>query len=140
MHEIKVRYVREGHNGRSTTVTETYLTHTDSCTLAEAAVIDYITPFITSGGVDIRSIRGTRYERIVESPTMTEDGRWYKARVRFAYTDDLDKVHAHISPVLVVSDNIENAIATVLEEFSNLIEYDRVLSVTESPILEVLQQ
>lgn len=89
--ECKVTYEKVADNGMPKKVVESYLVDADSFTLAEAKMIEEITPFVSMGEFNISNIRKVNYAELF----LNEDDkcdRYYRCKVLYVTIDEKNGV------------------------------------------------
>ena len=137
--ECKVTYEKVADNGMPKKVVESYLVDADSFTLAEAKMIEEITPFVSMGEFNISNIRKVNYAELF----LNEDDkcdRYYRCKVLYVTIDEKNGVEKKTPAfMLVMSDSLPNAVAELEKQMGKgLAEYE-IASVAETALMDVFQ-
>lgn len=137
--ECKVTYEKVADNGMPKKVVESYLVDADSFTLAEAKMIEEITPFVSMGEFNISNIRKVNYAELF----LNEDDkcdRYYRCKVLYVTIDEKNGVEKKTPAfMLVKSDSLPNAVAELEKQMGKgLAEYE-IASVAETALMDVFQ-
>ena len=137
--ECKVTYEKVADNGMPKKVVESYLVDADSFTLAEAKMIEEITPFVSMGEFNISNIRKVNYAELF----LNEDDkcdRYYRCKVLYVTIDEKNGVEKKTAAfMLVKSDSLPNAVAELEKQMGKgLAEYE-IASVAETALMDVFQ-
>lgn len=137
--ECKVTYEKVADNGMPKKVVESYLVDADSFTLAEAKMIEEITPFVSMGEFNISNIRKVNYAELF----LNEDDkcdRYYRCKVLYVTIDEKNGVEKKTPAfMLVKSDSLPNAVAELEKQIGKgLAEYE-IASVAETALMDVFQ-
>lgn len=134
-YECRVRYTRICENtGREKRVSETYLIDAVSYGEAEEYITDEMRR-ITSGSYRIVSIRPANYSEVIGS---RNGDRYYKARVQTIITDDSGAKKKAVAVSLVCASTVEEAVDCVHLAWEHSAVPYTILTITESPIVEVM--
>lgn len=132
--ECKIKYEKVIEEGKTLTVNETYLIDALSFTEAEKRIIQEMEPYI-SGDFLVANIRRARINEI-----FAHDGgdKWYRCKVFFISLDEEKSVEKRTAvTMLVQATSVKEAIEVLTSEMKNsLVDYELV-SVSETPIMEV---
>jgi hypothetical protein len=82
--ECKVKYDKNGEEGKIAKVSETYLVDAMTFTEAEERIIEEMTPFI-SGEFEVANIRKMKIGELFPNPA---GDRWYRCKVLFIEVND----------------------------------------------------
>lgn len=137
--ECKVTYEKVADNGMPKKVVESYLVDADSFTLAEAKMIEEITPFVSMGEFNISNIRKVNYAELF----LNEDDkcdRYYRCKVLYVTIDEKNGVEKKTPAfMLVKSDSLPNAVAELEKQMGKgLVDYE-IASVAETALMDVFQ-
>ncbi len=135
-YQVKVKYDRSGNEGHFTTVTETYLVDAMSFTEAEKRITEELKEFV-SGEFEVVGIRGTS---ITELFANNEGDIWYKFKVAFVVLDEergIEKRTPHF--MLAQGENLKEALKVLEKGMEGTTTNYDVISVTETPIMDVLK-
>ena len=120
-------------------VVESYLVDADSFTLAEAKMIEEITPFVSMGEFNISNIRKVNYAELF----LNEDDkcdRYYRCKVLYVTIDEKNGVEKKTPAfMLVKSDSLPNAVAELEKQMGNGLADYEIASVAETALMDVFQ-
>ena len=137
--ECKVTYEKVADNGMPKKVVESYLVDADSFTLAEAKMIEEITPFVSMGEFNISNIRKVNYAELF----LNEDDkcdRYYRCKVLYVTIDEKNGVEKKTSAfMLVKSDSLPNAVAELEKQMGKGLADYEIASVAETALMDVFQ-
>lgn len=132
----KVTFEKTAEEGKIVTVSETNLVDALSFTEAESRIIEETTPFI-SGEFKVASCRRARISEIFYN----ENGDyWFMAKVAFITLDEEKGVEKRtVVSMLVQATDIDEACAGLKEGMKGSMADYRVLSMTETPIIDIFK-
>lgn len=137
--ECKVTYEKVVDNGMPKKVVESYLVDADSFTLAEAKMIEEITPFVSMGEFNISNIRKVNYAELF----LNEDDkcdRYYRCKVLYVTIDEKNGVEKKTPAfMLVKSDSLPNAVAELEKQMGKGLADYEIASVAETALMDVFQ-
>ena len=137
--ECKVTYEKVADNGMPKKVVESYLVDADSFTLAEAKMIEEITPFVSMGEFNISNIRKVNYAELF----LNEDDkcdRYYRCKVLYVTIDEKNGVEKKTPAfMLVKSDSLPNAVAELEKQMGKGLADYEIPSVGETALRDVFQ-
>jgi len=137
--ECKVTYEKVADNGMPKKVVESYLVDADSFTLAEAKMIEEITPFVSMGEYNISNIRKVNYAELF----LNEDDkcdRYYRCKVLYVTIDEKNGVEKKTPAfMLVKSDSLPNAVAELEKQMGKGLADYEIASVAETALMDVFQ-
>lgn len=137
--ECKVTYEKVADNGMPKKVVESYLVDVDSFTLAEAKMIEEITPFVSMGEFNISNIRKVNYAELF----LNEDDkcdRYYRCKVLYVTIDEKNGVEKKTPAfMLVKSDSLPNAVAELEKQMGKGLADYEIASVAETALMDVFQ-
>ena len=137
--ECKVTYEKVADNGMPKKVVESYLVDADSFTLAEAKMIEEITPFVSMGEFNISNIRKVNYAELF----LNEDDkcdRYYRCKVLYVTIDEKNGVEKKTPAfMLVKSDRLPNAVAELEKQMGKGLADYEIASVAETALMDVFQ-
>lgn len=137
--ECKVTYEKVADNGMPKKVVESYLVDADSFTLAEAKMIEEITPFVSMGEFNISNIRKVNYAELF----LNEDDkcdRYYRCKVLYVTIDEKNGVEKKTPAfMLVKSDSLPNAVAELEKQMGKGLADYEITSVAETALMDVFQ-
>ncbi|KGN75536.1 phage tail protein [Porphyromonas gulae] len=137
--ECKVTYEKVADNGIPKKVVESYLVDADSFTLAEAKMIEEITPFVSMGEFNISNIRKVNYAELF----LNEDDkcdRYYRCKVLYVTIDEKNGVEKKTPAfMLVKSDSLPNAVAELEKQMGKGLADYEIASVSETALMDVFQ-
>jgi len=136
--ETKVRYDRTTEDGRNKKVTEAYTVEALSFTEAESVITKEISNY-TSGEFDVKAITRAAYSEIFFSDVDTDD-RYYRVKLAFITLDEkTEKEKRTIVVYLVQAASLDKARAYVKEEMNKTMNDYEVVSISETPLLDVFE-
>ena len=137
--ECKVSYERQADSMGMKKVSESYLVDADSFTLAEAKMIEEITPFVSMGEFNISNIRKVNYAELF----LNEDDkcdRYYRCKVLYVTIDEKNGVEKKTPAfMLVKSDSLPNAVAELEKQMGKGLADYEIASVAETALMDVFQ-
>ena len=137
--ECKVTYEKVADDGMPKKVVESYLVDADSFTLAEAKMIEEITPFVSMGEFNISNIRKVNYAELF----LNEDDkcdRYYRCKVLYVTIDEKNGVEKKTPAfMLVKSDSLPNAVAELEKQMGKGLADYEIASVAETALMDVFQ-
>ncbi|MCR4995572.1 MAG: DUF4494 domain-containing protein [Bacteroidales bacterium] len=134
--ECKVRFDKTMETGLLKKVTETYLVDALSFTEAERRFIEEMTPYI-SGEFTVTDIKRARLAEVVESADAAAD-RWFKVKVAYITLDEKSGAEKRTNQmVLVQATEFREAIKTLDKSMEGTLGDWVIVSVTETPIMDV---
>ena len=137
--EWKPRYEKGADNGMPKKGVESYLVDADSFTLAEAKMIEEITPFVSMGEFNISNIRKVNYAELF----LNEDDkcdRYYRCKVLYVTIDEKNGVEKKTPAfMLVKSDSLPNAVAELEKQMGKGLADYEIASVAETALMDVFQ-
>ena len=137
--ECKVTYEKVADNGMPKKVVESYLVDADSFTLAEAKMIEEITPFVSMGEFNISNIRKVNYAELF----LNEDDkcdRYYRCKVLYVTIDEKNGVEKKTPAFMFVkSDSLPNAVAELEKQMGKGLADYEIASVAETALMDVFQ-
>ncbi|PVZ08115.1 DUF4494 domain-containing protein [Porphyromonas loveana] len=137
--ECKVTYEKVADNGMPKKVSESYLVDADSFTLAEARIIEEVTPFVSMGEFNISNIRKVNYAELFLNEEDKCD-RYYRCKVLYVTIDEKNGVEKKAPVfVLVKSDSLPHAVAELEKQMDKGLADYEIASVTETSLMDVFQ-
>lgn len=131
--EVAVSYDKIQENGAVKKTTEKYLFDSFSFTESESRAIEALTPFI-SGDFTLKTNKRTR---IAEIFNVTAD-KFYLAKVGFITIDEKSGIEKRsITEILVGASDFDDALQTFKDGMRGTMADYELVSLAESPILEV---
>lgn len=132
--ETACRYDKMGENGEVKKVTEKFLIDAMSFTEAESRTTEERRPYI-SGDFTVSAAKRTKIAEVVGDK---EPDRYYLAKLAFISIDEKSGVEKRsVSQLLVGADNFIRAIDEINEAMRGTMADYEIVSLSESPILEV---
>lgn len=136
--ETKVRYDRTTEDGRNKKVTEAYTVEALSFTEAESVITKEISNY-TNGEFDVKAITRAAYSEIFFSDVDTDD-RYYRVKLAFITLDEkTEKEKRTIVVYLVQAASLDKARAYIKEEMNKTMNDYEVVSISETPLLDVFE-
>lgn len=131
--ECKVKYYKVFENGLEKKVSEWYLVDAETCTEAEARIVE---DFSTSMSVEVKDIRSAAYNEAF----LGEGEKFYKVKLSFITLDEKSGAEKQTnSYTLVQADDLREAIKNLDEQMKGTICDYRILSVQETSIIDVIK-
>lgn len=132
--ECKVRYDKLMDNGVVKKVTEPYLVDALSFTEAEARIIEEQTPYI-SGEFSVSAVKRSKISEIFRDDSAD---RWYLAKVAFITIDEKTAVEKKtVSQILVAGSDFKGAYSNFLDEMKSTLADYELVSLAETPLMDV---
>lgn len=136
-YECKVAYDKNLEQGLSK-VNEVYLINALSFTEAEKRIIEYATPFVSMGVLEVTNIKRALFAEMFLSEGEYDD-RYYKARVNVITVDERSgKEKKAGMNILVQSDSLANALTRLLEQLGKEAQDYEVSSIAETQLMDVV--
>lgn len=137
--ECKIRYDKVMEDGLEKKVTEAYAIDALSYSEAEKRIIEEMSAYI-SGTFDVDTITKAPYKEIFFDDTDALADTYYRAKLAFITIDEkTEKEKESIVNYLVQADSFENACENIRKVMNGtMIDY-RVVSVTETKLLDVFE-
>lgn len=136
-YECKVAYDKNLEQGLSK-VNELYLINALSFTEAEKRIIEYATPYVSMGALEVTNIKRALYAEMFLSHEDAHD-RYFKARVNIITIDERSGKEKKAGlNILVQSDTLGNALMQLLEQLGKEAQDYEVSSIAETQILDVV--
>ena len=131
----KVRNERTMEDGTQKKVTEAYVLNAESFTEAEAKIIQEVAPY--TGELEVTEIDRAQFREFIYDENWSAE-KYYKAKLQFITLDEkTGKENKTSVYYLVNADSLEKARRGVDEIFSDsMIDYN-IVSLTETPIMDV---
>lgn len=132
----KIRYEKTDEKGMTRKVTESYLVDALSFTEAEARIIDNVKDFIT-GEFNVTALKWESISELFASDKECDD-KWYEIKVAFITLDEKSgKERKTYTYMLVQSSDTASAEKRLHEGMKGTLADYRVMTVTETPIMDV---
>lgn len=132
--ECKVAYRKIMENGIEKKVNDTFLVDALTFTEAESRIIEEITPFI-SGEFSVSAVKRTKIAEIFWDDSAD---KWYLTKVAFITIDEKTaQEKKSTSLILVAASDFKGALEHFLDEMKSTMADYEVVSITETPILDV---
>lgn len=136
-YECKVAYDKNLEQGLSK-VNELYLINALSFTEAEKRIIDYATPYVSMGVLEVTNIKRALYAEMFLSSDDAHD-RYFKARVNIITIDERSGKEKKAGlNILVQSDSLANALTRLLDELGKEAQDYEVSSIGETQLMDVV--
>lgn len=134
--ECKVQYDKTQENGLIKSTKESYLVDALSFTEAEETITKEIEPFM-SGEFVVSDIKRARIAELFQNEDLNAD-RWYKIKVGFITLDEKSEKEKIVSQTdLVQATDLKNAIETLEKGMKGTLGDYKIISVTETQIIDV---
>ena len=132
--ECKVKYYKVLENGVEKKVSEWYLVDAETCTEAEARIIN---EFSLCNVVEVKDIRSASYNEVF----LGQGEKFYKVKASFITLDEKNGAEKQTnSYTLVQADDLREAINILDEQMKGTICDYRILSVQETSIIDVIMR
>lgn len=129
--ECKVKYYKVFENGVEKKVSELYLVDAETCTEAEARIIQ---EFSFCSGVEVKDIRTAPYADVILE---NDEEKFYKMKLSSTILDEKSGIEKNINSfVLVQANDLREAIDN-LDDAMKAFDY-KILSVQETSIVNVI--
>ena len=136
--ECKVRYDKTQENGLIKSTKEAYLVDALSFTEAEETITKEMEPFM-SGEFVVSDIKRARIAELFENEDLNAD-RWYRVKVGFISFDEKSEKEKVITQTdLVQATDLKNAIETLEKGMQGTLGDYKIISVTETPLIDVFR-
>lgn len=136
-YECKVSYDKNLEQGLQK-VNELYLINALSFTEAEKRIIEYATPYVSMGALEVTNIKRALYAEMFMT-NHDEHDRYFKARVNVITIDERSgKEKKSGMNILIQSDTLSHALDHLLEQLGKEAQDYEVSSITETQILDVV--
>lgn len=135
--ECKISYDKNTEQGL-TKVTELYLVNALSFTEAEKRIIEYATPYIAMGALEVMNIKRAIYAELLLTNEEHHD-RYFKARVNILTVDERSgKEKKAGMNILVQSDMLVNSLDQLLGELGKHAQDYEIASISETQLMDVV--
>lgn len=132
--ETKLRYGKVMENGVVKKVTEAYLVYALSFTEAEARITEEMAPYI-SGEFEVKAVKK---EKIAEIIGDQDSGRYYLAKVGCITIDEKSGSEKTAESYLLIGEeDFQTAFGTLLTELRKSMSDWKIISLSETAILDV---
>lgn len=136
-YECKVAYDKNVEQGL-TKVNELYLINALSFTEAEKRIIEYATPYVSMGVLEVTNIKRALYADMFLSSEERDD-RYFKARVNVITVDERSGKEKRAGlNMLIQSDTLGNALTKLLEQLGKEAQDYEVSSICETQLMDVV--
>lgn len=136
-YECKVSYDKNLEQGLQK-VNELYLINALSFTEAEKRIIEYATPYVSMGALEVTNIKRALYAEMFMT-NHDEHDRYFKARVNVITIDERSgKEKKSGMNILIQNDTLSHALDHLLEQLGKEAQDYEVSSITETQILDVV--
>lgn len=133
-HEVKARYLKTLDNGTQKHVTETYLVNAESCTEAESEATKLLS------AQDDLSVTAVKQSKLAEIFGDRESDKFYTVKIAFVTLDERTaQEKRNIAQMLVGAVNFQAAHSAILDAMKGTISDYEIVSLAESPIVEILK-
>ena len=134
----KVQYDKTQENGLIKSTKEAYLVDALSFTEAEETITKEMEPFM-SGEFVVSDIKRARIAELFENEDLNAD-RWYRVKVGFISFDEKSEKEKVITQTdLVQATDLKNAIETLEKGMQGTLGDYKIISVTETPLIDVFR-
>jgi hypothetical protein len=134
-HEVKASYLKTLDNGTQKRVTEAYLVDAESCTEAEAIATKLL------AACQELSVTAVKQCKIAEIFGNRDSERFYLAKIAFITLDERTAQEKRtVAQMLVGAADFKTAVNTTFESMNTTMADFEVVSLAESPIVEILQK
>ena len=136
-YECNVSYDKNLEQGFNK-VNELYLINALSFTEAEKRIIEYATPYVSMGNLEVTNIRRALYAEMFLT-NHDEHDRYFKARVNIITVDERSgKEKKKGINILIQSDTLSNALNHLLEQLGKEAQDYEIASIAETLIMDVV--
>lgn len=136
-YECKVAYDKNLEQGL-TKVNELYLINALSFTEAEKRIIEYATPYVSMGVLEVTNIKRALFSEIFFSGDDAHD-RYFKARVQLITVDERNGKEKRTGlNMLIQSDTLAHALEHLLGQLGREAQDYEVSSITETQLMDVV--
>lgn len=136
-YECKVAYDKNTEQGLSK-VNELYLINALSFTEAEKRIIDYVTPYVSMGALEVTNIKRALFAELFLS-NEEEDDRYFKARVNIISVDERSGKEKRTGVnILIQAITLEKALSKLLEQLGKEAQDYEVASIGETQLMDVV--
>lgn len=136
-YECKVAYDKNTEQGLSK-VNELYLINALSFTEAEKRIIDYVTPYVSMGALEVTNIKRALFAELFLS-NEEEDDRYFKARVNIISVDERSGKEKRTGVnILIQAMTLEKALSKLLEQLGKEAQDYEVASIGETQLMDVV--
>ena len=133
----KIKYDKVNEKGLTKQVLEQYLVGAMTPSDAEKIVVDYLTPYIV-GDLSVIGVTVTKFNEIYYSD---EEEYWYKFKISLITLNEKTGIEKENKcQFLVQCDNIQEAFKRIVKEMRNSVSDYRIISITETKILDVITE
>ena len=134
--ETKVSYERAGEKGLNTKVNEVYLVQGFTFTEIEKRLTQELQPQVT-GEFNINKMERTKYNELVDNTSETAD-KWFKCKISMITIDEVSAKEKKTKVLMLVkAEDADTALRQLHKHMENSIMDYEVVSVTESPIIDI---
>lgn len=134
MYQVSARYDKWLEKG-ITKVNETYLVDARSVTEAEARALEYLKPYVHQSELEIVKVVEIKYQELIEQG----ESYYYKAKIEMTTIDNNGKEVKVKHTLLVNGESLEHAMSALIKMREDSLADVRLVSIAESPILEVIR-
>jgi len=134
--ECKVKYEKQGDNGKYKKVTEPYIIDALSVTEAEGRIVDELAPYL-GDEFFVSDINEAKYNEIFFCNEDSAD-KWYKCKVVFVALDEKKSVEKRTSTyMLVQASGLKDALDKLVQGmYGTMADYE-IASISETMIIGV---
>lgn len=134
MYQVNARYNKWLEKG-ITNVNETYLVDALSVTEAEARALEHLKPYAQGCELEIVKVVEGKYQEIIEQG----EAYYYKAKIGITTIGNNGKEIKVKHTLLVNGENLEQAMSALVKMREDSLSDMCILSIAESPIIEVIR-
>lgn len=134
--ESKIKYTKDGDNGKPKKVTEVYIIDALSCSEAEARTIEHLSSTLPEDYAVV-SVKETKITEIFN----VESDFFYLVKCGFITIDEkTGNEKRQISEILVGASDFDDAVKNFKDGMKGTVSDYEIVGVTETPILEVIMK
>lgn len=134
MYQVQARYDKWLDKG-VVKVREAYLVDALSVTEAEAKAVEHLKPYAQGCELEIIKVVEDKYQELIERG----EDYYYKAKIEMRAIDNKGKETKVKHTLLINGNSLEHAVATLAKMREESLGDMRLVSIVESPILEVIR-
>ncbi len=124
--------------GKKKKLTDTYMVDALSFSEAEARINEEVAPFFNAGEFTVSGIRKARIGEIFGEDI--DASKWYRCKISLITIDEVSaKERRSNSTILVHADDFEEALKNLKEGLAGSISDTEIVSITDTPIMEVFR-
>lgn len=139
--ECGVSYLKQNDKGEIKEVKERYVVEAPTFGSAEEVIIKEILPYVTAGGVTVRTVARPKYQEICFSDDAKDD-KFYKVKI---LTKEINKIDGSEKEVpsfhLIQASSLETARNAVINTVyaASMADYE-IASISKTSILDIIEK